>query len=172
MSTATPPSAGSFVLPPSIVTKVDLSHLLSELERIDNELTAMAVRAKTAQIEQKTPTLSQTLSEFMKINSLSLPTSQSMSDLIIEIRKLKDAVPVIHMTFAVSADQESLAQIVAWLRSAVHPQAVLSVGLQPGLIAGVYLRTPNHVHDLSLRGALAGARDVLHKEIGALRARC
>jgi F0F1-type ATP synthase delta subunit len=51
----------------------------------------------------------------------------------------------------------------------VHKQAVIEVGLQPALIAGVYIRTPNHVQDLSLRAMLKGGRDILIKELEALR---
>ena len=82
---------------------------------------------------------------------------------------MKDKVPVIHMTFAVQADPTSLQQIVQWLRSSVHPQVVISVGLQPSLVAGVYMRTPNHVRDLSLRTLLTGQHEVLVKELEALR---
>jgi F0F1-type ATP synthase delta subunit len=73
------------------------------------------------------------------------------------------------MTFAVEADRESLMQLAQWVRETVHPQAVIAVGLQPGLIAGVYLRTPNHVHDLSLRAALDGGHEILVNDLEALR---
>jgi len=72
------------------------------------------------------------------------------------------------MTFAVEADAQSLQQIVQWLRSSVHPQAVLAVGIQPGLVAGVYMRTPNKVHDLSMRAALKKGRSIIAKELEAL----
>jgi F0F1-type ATP synthase delta subunit len=61
-----------------------------------------------------------------------------------------------------------LQELIAWLRSSVHPQAVISVGLQPALVAGVYLRTPNHVHDLSMRAVLKKSRGLLTKELEAL----
>lgn len=35
-----------FALPPSVVSKIDVSRLVSEVERLDGELTTMAVRAK------------------------------------------------------------------------------------------------------------------------------
>ena len=55
------------------------------------------------------------------------------------------------------------------MRGSVHPQAVISVGLQPALIGGVYVRTPNHVMDLSLRARLKGNRELITKELEALR---
>lgn len=158
-----------FVLPPSVVSKIDVSRLVSEVERVDNELTEATVRAKTGSPEQIQPVLSEQLTDFFAQNQLAFGGSQERSELIKQLRLLKDKVPVIHMTFAVTADRESLQQLALWLRSSVHPQVVISVGLQPALVAGVYLRTPNHVHDLSLRAMLSQSRDVLVKELGALR---
>lgn len=85
------------------------------------------------------------------------------------LERTKKTLPIVHITLAVEADREHLEQIVLWLRSHVHPQAVIEVGLQPALIAGAYVRTSNQVFDLSLRGALRDGRALLKREIGALR---
>lgn len=158
-----------FVLPSSVVSKIDVSHLVSEVERIDSELTSAAVRAKTGASQQALPTLSEQLADFLSQNELTLDDSRTRTNLIQQLRELKDGVPIIHLTFAVTADRESLQYIAQWLRSSVHRQAVISVGLQPALVAGVYVRTPNRVHDLSLRGALESSQELLAKELGALR---
>ena len=158
-----------FVLPPSVVTKVDVTHLVSEIERVDNELTTAAVRAKTGAAQSSQLTLSPQLTEFMNQNKLRPNNSQDRSELIKQMRLMKDNVPTVHMTFAVEADRQSLQQLAVWLRSSVHPQAVIAVGLQPGLIAGVYLRTPNQVKDLSLRAMLKSGRGLLVKDLEALR---
>ena len=169
MTAATVKTADNFILPPSVVTKVDVSRLVSEVERLDSELTTAAVRAKTGVAQTIQPTVSEQLAAFMTQNRVVFDTAQIRTNLVKQLRILKEKVPVIHMTFAVQSDPESLRQIVQWLRSSVHPQAVISVGLQPSLVAGVYLRTPNHVHDLSLRTLLTGQHDVLVKELEALR---
>jgi len=158
-----------FVLPPNVVTKIDVSHLVSELERIDDELTTASVRAQTGVNVQVTPTLSEQLNGFLVQNQITLTTGPQRSELIKQLRLLKDSAPIIHMTFAVEADRESLQLLAQWLRSSVHPQAVIAVGLQPALIAGVYLRTPNHVKDLSLRAMLDGGHNVIVGELEALR---
>lgn len=160
-----------FILPPSVVQRADVSRLTTELERIDNELTTSAVRLKSGGTQQAPPTVSDQLAEFLTQNGLELKTSRERTELISQLRLLKDAAPSIHMTFAVAADPSSLKQLVQWLRSSVHPQTVIEVGLQPGLIAGVYLRTPNHVLDLSLRKLLSSRRSALAKELGALGGR-
>ncbi len=158
-------------LPASVVSRVDLSRLVRELEVVDAALTTIAARAKVGVQSAAMPGVSQALTEFLTTNKLSLADSKARGALIAAMRQLKDRAPTIHMTFATEADRTSLQQIAQWLRSSVHPQAVIDVGLQPGLVAGVYLRTSNKVFDLSLRGALQAGRAILAKDLEALRAR-
>lgn len=169
MTEVTSKTYTEFVLPAGVVSKVDLSRLIREVEWIDNEMTTATVRAKTGVEQAAQPATSATLGEFLSQNGLVLGTGRERSELIAQLHLLKDKIPVIHMTFAVVADQESLQELTAWVRSSIHPQAVISVGLQPALVAGVYLRTPNQVHDLSLRAMLKGSHDVLVKELEAAR---
>ena len=159
----------NFVLPASVVTKIDVARLASEAERVDNELTATDVRNKIGAKDRVKPVMTQQFSDFLAQNEIALDSSHERTELIKELRLLKDRVPVIHMTFAVTADLESLQELTQWMRTSVHPQAVIAVGLQPALVAGVYVRTPNHVHDLSLRAMLDGGHDLLVEELGALR---
>lgn len=159
----------TFVLPPNVVSRIDVSRLVTEVERIDNQLTAAAVRAKIGEAEQPTPVTSEQLADFLALNQLVLTESHERTRIVQELRLLKDKVPIIHMTFAVTADPESLGQLADWIRKSIHPQAVISVGLQPSLVAGVYLRTPNHVHDLSLKSKLANSRGVMVKELESYR---
>ena len=144
-----------FVLPPSVVSRLDVSRLVSELERVDNELTSDTIRHKVDEgHEVVKPLLSEQLNDFLSANELTLDDDGDRGRLIKEMQKLKDTAPVIHMTFAVTADRESLATLMNWLRDSVHKQAILAIGLQPSLVAGVYMRTPNHIHDFSLRAKL------------------
>lgn len=159
-----------FILPASIVTKLDLAKLVGEIETIDTAYTAVATRKKVGVRRDEKIVLSDALDEFLQLNDLKLDGSQRQrGTLLTQLRQFKDKAPVLHMTFAVSADRETLIELVAWVRDNLHPQAVLAVGLQPALVAGVYLRTPNHVYDFSMREALKGSREVLVKELGAAR---
>lgn len=162
-------TAADFILPPSIISKVDVSRLVSEAEWADNELTTAEVRAKAGSSQPAKPVAAGQLADFLAQNNLQMGSSHERSELIKQLHFLKDNVPTIHMTFAVPADRESLQQLAAWVRETVHPQAVIAVGLQPALVAGVYLRTPNKVHDFSVRGLLEGRRDLLVQELEALR---
>lgn len=158
-----------FKLPPNIVSKVDVAHLANEIERVDNDMTAGAVREKIGQDVDVHIVYSDQLKDFLEWNELNLDDSHARSELIKELRILKDKVREIHMTFAVQTDPESLREITKWVRETVDPQAVIAVGLQPSLVAGVYLRTPNRVHDLSLRAMVENSRSKLIEELGALR---
>jgi len=158
-----------FVLPSSVITKIDVSHLVTELEKVDGDLTSQTVRAETTGVAVVQPALSQQMTDFLSQNELKVDSSKLREDLIKQLRQLKDNVPVIHMTFAVTADPESLQELAQWIRTSIDPRAVIAVGLQPSLVAGVYLRTPNHVHDLSLRAMLKNGRGKLVEELGALR---
>lgn len=169
MTEAAPKTYADFTLPPSVVSRLDVSRLVREVEQVDNAMTTEAVRSKIGAETQPAPVVSETLNEFLTQNDLTLTNSHGRSELVKQLRLLKDKVPIIHMTFAVPADRESLGELAAWLRQSVHPQAVIAVGLQPALIAGVYLRTPNHVHDFSMRAALSGGHGVLIKELESLR---
>ena len=157
----------TFTLPTTIVSKVDVSRLVDEVEAVNNELTTNAVR-KDDEAEAM-PTLSDQLTDFLKDNELEFETSGDRAHIIKELRLLKNKVPVVNLTFAVAADRESLQLLVDWFRKEAHPQTVLSVSLQPALIAGVYVRTPNQIHDLSMRTKLKGGRSVLLKELEAFR---
>jgi hypothetical protein len=169
MSEAAHKTHDAYVLPPSVVTRGDVARLVRDAERVDNELTTATVRAKAGVAEHAEPQLSDSLADFLERNGLSLDNTNERSKMIKELQRLKDEAPIIHMTFATEADPESLAELVNWLRESVHPQAVIAVGLQPALVAGVYLRTTNHIHDLSLRAKLASSRDILVKELEASR---
>lgn len=169
MTDAATKTYADFVLPPTVVSRLDVSRLVREVEQVDNTMTTAAVRSKIGADEQPAPPVSETLNEFLTQNSLSLTNGHERAELVKQLRLLKDEVPIIHMTFAVPADRESLAELAAWLRQSIHPQAVIAVGLQPALIAGVYVRTPNHVHDFSMRAALSGGHGILINELEKLR---
>jgi len=168
MSETVEKTYADFVLPSNVVTKIEVSRLVTETEQVDNEMSAAAVRSKTGSKETARPTLSEQLTDFIDQNKLSLEDSNERSRLIKQLRQLKDKVPIIHMTFSVTADRQSLEELALWVRSSIHSQAVIDVGLQPALVAGVYLRTPNHVHDLSLRAKLESSRAMLTKELESL----
>lgn len=158
----------TFVLPSSVATKIDLSRLTTEMERIDSELVTRDAHIKSGVPITDEIAFTEQMKDFLAANNLEIGDTLQRAGLIRQLRQLKANAPVAHVTFASPVDTESLRQITAWLRESVHPQAIIVVGLQPSLIGGVYIRTPNHVHDFSLRAQLAGHRDIIVKEVEVL----
>lgn len=164
--------AAAYVLPPALISRADLARLVREVENLDNELAVQKVREKGGKQGYHLPTMSQSLNDFLTTNEIDIANDQVRMELKEHLRVLKDKAPIVHMTFAVDADPDFLQQLVAWVRKEIHPQTLISVGLQPGLVGGMYLRTPNHVHDFSIRTLLKSKRDVMTHELeGMFRAR-
>jgi hypothetical protein len=162
-STATP------LLPSALVSRADLSRLVRDIETIDNELEAQRARNHaTGQSGYHLPTFSKGLADFAELNKLDLADDHLRMKLKEQMKVMKEKAPVIHMTFAVEADPSSLAKLVEYIRKEIHPQALLSVGLQPAIVGGVYLRTPNHIFDLSVRSRLSEARSIMAQDIESM----
>lgn len=164
MSEVSIDSYQSYILPRSVATKRTLSYVVSELERIDNELTALSHHEG----DQPYPEIPDAVQDFLKENGFSLDNTNDRSQIIEQLRKLKHKAPVVNMTFAVEADSVSLGELAGWLRDNVHKQSLITPGFQPALVAGVYMRTPNHIYDMSLRGAFKQGREKLLNELEAL----
>jgi G3E family GTPase len=158
-----------FALPPALVTRADLSRLVRDMESIDNDLESQKARNRaTGKTDYHLPTLSKGLSDFADLNKLDLADDQTRVLLKQQMQTLKEHAPVLHMTFAVEADPLSLQKLIDYIRKEIHPQALLSVGMQPSLVGGVYLRTPNHIHDMSIRSRLEAARGTIAQDIERL----
>ncbi len=168
MSTAIFTEAKELTIPSSIMTRADLSRLTNEMEHIDSELASLAVRTTVGETKQPNIRASDQLIAFLQANRLRLTEAKERTQLIAQLRKLKETSPIVHLTFAANADSESLQKIILWLRVSVHVHSLLSVGIQPSLVAGVYVRTPNRVLDLSLRAKFEQAHGSLVSELGAL----
>jgi len=158
----------TYILPAALIGRADLARLVREIEAVDNDLESQKVRAQGAQTSYRLPTISRSLSDFLELNKINVADDQARMTVKERLRILKDKAPVVHMTFAVDADPDFLQQLVAYLRANIHPQALISVGLQPSLVGGVYVRTPNHVHDFSIRALLQGKRELIINELEGL----
>ncbi|HSX30529.1 MAG TPA: hypothetical protein VLE99_01295 [Candidatus Saccharimonadales bacterium] len=155
-----------YILPPALITRADLARLVREVETVDNDLEAQKARNHTTgKTGYHLPSTGRALADFLELNKIDLANDQRRMELKEHLRVLKDHAPIVHMTFAVDAQPEFLQRLSAYLRKEIHPQALISVGLQPGLIGGVYVRTPNHVHDFSIKTLLASKRDIIMQEL-------
>jgi hypothetical protein len=161
--------AVQYKLPAAIVSRADMTRLVRELEGLDNELEQQKARHKGESGHYQLPAMSKALSEFLEDNKLDVSSDHVRMDLKAQLRKLKDHAPIMHMTFSTEVDPESMQYLAAWIRRELHPQALISVGLQPNLIAGAYVRTPNHVHDLSVRAFMKDSRHLMIEALDQLK---
>jgi G3E family GTPase len=162
-------TTAQFSIPPSVVSRADMTRLVRELELVDDELEAQKARRQGESGHYRLPNMSQALSDFITLNKVDIADDHVRMDLKALLRKLKDHAPVLHMTFATEADPESMQYLMTWVRRELHPQALISVGLQPSLIGGVYVRTPNHVHDMSLRTHMKDSRKIIVEALDKLK---
>jgi hypothetical protein len=137
-----------------------LARLVREVEAVDSVLETQKVK-NHGEGGYRMPTMSQSLSDFLVLNKLDMADDHGRMTIKQQLAKLKDKAPVVHMTFATAAEPEDLQDLVAWVRKELHPQALISVGLQPSLVGGVYMRTPNHIYDFSMRSRMQGKRDLI-----------
>lgn len=162
-------SVGTMILPPTTVSVSDVSRLVRELEQVDADMTAMAIREKEGVHTDVQPVLSEQLADFIHENHVSLDDEHQRAELIASTRQLKSSVPVVHVTVASMIDRESVEELIRWFRASIHPQTVLAIGVQPGIVGGIYIRTKNRVYDMSLRGLLQRQRDGLIKSLEMAR---
>ena len=155
-------------LPDDILRRADIARLVHEAENIENDTVTARVRTKVTEVKGRRSPLSDQLADFLDINQIEISTARQRSKLVSDLRKLKDSAPVVHLTFASVADIESIKKVVAWLRTQIHPQVIVNIGLQPDIIGGVYIRTTNRVHDLSIRAKLSESRGVIKKQLEEL----
>ncbi len=160
--------AQNFILPVSVVTRADLSHLVEEIERLVDRSIETGARKKLNLVDGSQLILSPRLMDFFSANEIDPDDNINFDLLIKQLRKLVNKAPVIHLTFSTEADNASRVKIISWLRESVHPQTIVSVGIQPSLLGGVHLRTTNQVFDLSLRKQLEGNRELLIEQVRAI----
>jgi F0F1-type ATP synthase delta subunit len=152
-------------LPTVIFGPVEINRLLRELETLEDFLRQSNIREPGKQ--PALPKTSRTLEAIAGNNNLNLLTANDLKKLQQFLVSVKAKAPVIHMSLAADPSAVFTAKIVAWLRTNVHPYALLQLGLQPTLAAGCILRTPNKTFDFSLRNQFLAQRSLLLSAIDA-----
>lgn len=140
---------GTMKLPTALVSSTDVSRVIRELEQVDNEFEQQRVHAPGAALV--VPSLSQSLASLSRDNNVNLADDAARSALRKWMVTIKNSAPVLHVTFASDAEPEIVAQIVGWIREKLHPLALVTTGVQPNLVGGCVVRTPDHIYDFSLR---------------------
>ena len=149
-----------FQLPPLIVSPTDVARVRRELEALDAYLAAQALRAPGLPISRM-PKVSRLLDDLAVLNKQNLLHATARRDLLGYLRELPNRAAVVHVSFAVEPTSAALQKIVLWLRQNAQPDVLVSVGLQPNIVAGCIVRTTNRYFDFSLRNTLRERRTFL-----------
>jgi len=136
-------------LPIEVVGRAEINGLLRELQAIEDYLSSQPGSATGPADDQLK--LSQLLTNLAKVNSYNLLEANQRKELRGKLTSLLKKSPLLHISFAADASAEAVEQILVWLRANIHPTVLLQIGLQPNIVAGCMLRTPNQIFDFSLR---------------------
>ncbi|HEU5004462.1 MAG TPA: hypothetical protein VFT49_00015 [Candidatus Saccharimonadales bacterium] len=151
-------------LPLSLYGRADINRLLREIAKIDEFFLAAKARQSGDNIQP--PRVTRVLSALAKDNQLNLLQADDRKFLKDQLEAILKRAPDLHISFASDPTPRALEKIVSWLRQNIHPEALVVVGLQPGIAAGMVLRTPNRIFDMSLQAYLKQQEGYLAKLIG------
>ena len=146
-----------------VIGPSDLAKLKREINGLDDFFVAAKARQTGTSIQP--PRLTRILSQVAQDNNVNLLETAERQRLAHSLENLYEKAPVLNVSFASEPSPKALEKLVVWIRSNIHPQALVRVGLQPSIAAGCYLRTPNQGFDMSLRAALKRSEPELLKLI-------
>lgn len=152
------------VLPPLVVGIADIMRLRRELDALYEYLHQAALREIPAD-RLKLPKTSRILDELALANKINLLDRDQFERVAIELERIQETAPQIHISFSTDPSSAFVGRIVDWLRQNVHPGLLVQVGLQPTLAAGCLVRTTNKQFDLSLKQHFKAARPMLVKKL-------
>ena len=158
------PSAKQLELPILIFGPLEVRRLARELEALEEYIEQSEIREPGKQ--PALPKTSRLLDALAANNNLNLLVDDSRKTLKSFLAEIDQKAPVIHISFATDPSSAFTAKIVAWLRTNIHPYALLHLGLQPSIAAGCIVRTSNKSFDFSLRNRFYEQRALLLEAIG------
>lgn len=153
----------SLALPVSIVSRVDISRVLREVEVLNDFLDQSKIRQPGTQA--KMPRTSRLLDEVVQANDTNILKENERRRLYEYLKEVRDRAPALHMSFSSDPSPIFVKRLVTWLRDEIHPMVLVQVGLQPNIGAGCVVRTTNKYFDLSLRNRLSDSRDILLRKL-------
>lgn len=158
---AAPAASPKLNLPPAVATPSDVGRLVRELSAVDDSLLQLGLRAGGTAV--KMPKTSRLMDQIIQLNKLNLLKPADRRALKQYLTAVQAKAPVLHVSFSADPAPDFIEKLMTWMRRELHPQVLLTVGLQPGIGAGCVVRTTNKYFDLSLRQTFAKHRELLLK---------
>lgn len=157
--------AHEFKLPATLVGPTDLARLKRELAAFDEQQHQAELKAKSSGNKADAGRAGKLLSEIAENNGFDLNDSKKRQELLDELDTILKTAPTITMSFAVDPSSAFMSKVVEWLRTSIHPQVLVRIGLQPNIAAGCVLRTPSKIYDFSLRSKFTEQRPELIRRL-------
>jgi len=161
-------TAKDLKLPVLVVSPVDVGRLLREIETLNDTLLQLRVRQGGKTVAM--PKTSLLMDQMIELNGLNLLQVTDRQRLQRFLSLVKQKAPLLHISFAADPSVAFTQKLMTWLRREIHPQLLLTIGLQPSIAAGCMIRTTNKYFDFTLRQKFASNRDLLMEKIGASEA--
>lgn len=155
----------TIALPTLVFGIVEVRRLKRELEALEDFMHQSSIREPGKQASL--PRVSRLLDALATDNNLNLLQAETRAQLAVYLSHIEQHAPTINISFASDPSAAFTAKVVRWLRTNIHPQALLQVGLQPTIAAGCVVRTANHNFDFSLRERFSEQRDLLLEALDA-----
>jgi hypothetical protein len=153
----------TLTLPLQVTSPVDVGRLQRELESIDGSLTQAALRKDGSKPTiPKTTTL---MDNMLQLNKINLANSSERKPLMDFLVQTKAKAPVLHMSFSADPSTTFIDRLLTWLRQEIHPNLLVTIGLQPNIGAGCIVRSTNKYFDFSLRQDFASKRGLLLEKL-------
>lgn len=152
-------------LPVMVVSPADVGRLTRELEVLDDTLLQLKLRGNDSASEL--PEISHLLKQTLQINKLNPLIAWDRAALRTFLATIKECSPVLHMSFSIDPSPVFMERLMTWLRRELHPQLLVTIGLQPTIGAGCIIRTANKQFDFSLREDFIRKRDLLLDQLTA-----
>jgi F0F1-type ATP synthase delta subunit len=162
------PARRTLALPTLASSPADIGRLIRELETIDETLLQLQLRHAGEQ--PRLPKTSYLLNKFAEHNQLNLLNAADRQYARRFLELVKQKAPQLHISFSADPSPAFMEKLLAWLRREIHPQVLVSTGLQPNIGAGCIVRTVNHHFDLSLKQNFVNSRSLLIEKIAAANA--
>lgn len=136
-------------LPVLVFGVAELRRLSRELDQLEDYLKQHKIRQAGKQASL--PRLSRMLDNLATENQMNLLHDADRHALSVYLKEVEKSAPVLHFSFASDPSSAFMAKLVTWLRRNIHPQTLVTLGLQPSISAGCIVRTANKSFDFSLR---------------------
>ena len=158
-------STGPIQLTTMIVSPSDLKRARREVESIDDAMHQAGLRSQATGTADTTAgkllPSSRLIDELSSETHLDVAKAAERAQLLKYLTDLVEHAPVLHFSFASEPSAAFMNKLIIWLRTNIHPQVLVHLGLQPSVVAGCVMRTANRQFDFSLNSAFEAQRDLL-----------